>query len=65
MRRTEAAIWPTSRRKRLLRRRYGSTPTYMEVPPMTTQRMAVELVRRGLASVAILGPMRRPWEDER
>ena len=64
MRRTEAATWPTSRRKRLQRRRYGPAPTYTE-PPMTTHRMAVELVRRGLASVAILGPMRRPWEDER
>lgn len=68
MRKGHGPGWPTHRRKRAWR---GVTwPKYAddaEERPQTPQSMAGDLVRRGLASAAILGPRKvpRPPRDER
>lgn len=61
MRRRGEAIWPTSRRKRQERRGYRP-PVYEELE-LTPDEMAAEVVGRGLASTAILGPVRAPRRE--
>lgn len=58
MKRDTSAIWPTHRRKREQRRRYGR-PAPRE-RHYTLDDVAADLVSRGLATHAILGPMRAP-----
>ena len=63
MKRPLNTLWPTKRRKREQRRRYGpkrygDTPTRV----VSIDALAADLVDRGLCSPAILGP--RPPKQE-
>lgn len=63
MRRPNENLWPTRRRKREQRR--GYVPRVDAEQPPSLDEIAARLVDRGLASTAILGPRRKPWQERK
>lgn len=49
--------------RRTRSRKSRRTPTAIPEPDMTPDQLARDLVKRGLASPAVLGPGRHPWTE--